>query len=77
LGCGLARVFGPHFVSMKKYLVAALPLVLVSSVLAVGVADTEVSTGVDNAEATWALVKTAIIAIVVAVLGIRFLRRLK
>lgn len=46
-------------------------------VLAVGTADTEVATGVTNAEATWALVKTAIIAIVVAVLGIRFLRRLK
>lgn len=52
-------------------------VVLACPAFAVGTADTEVSGGLDNANATWALIKTAIIAIVVAMIGIRFLRRVK
>lgn len=50
---------------------------LAAPAFATGTADTEVSGGLDNSTATWALIKTAIIGIVVGLIGIRFLRRVK
>lgn len=63
--------------SQKLAMLASFLVVTAANALAVGTADVEVSAGLDNANATWALIKTAIIAIVVALLGIRFLRRVK
>jgi len=62
----------------SRLLLTSLLVALVSSpAFAAGTADTEVSAGLDNGMATWTLVKAALIVIAVALIGIRFLRRVK
>lgn len=64
---------------MKKFnlLMVSLFLGLVAAAQAAGTADTEVAAGIENGMATWTLVKAALIVIAVALIGIRFLRRVK
>ena len=64
---------------MKKYLglFLAFFLALAGQAMAAGTADTEVAAGIENGMATWTLVKAALILVAVALIGIRFLRRIR
>ncbi|CAK0752113.1 hypothetical protein CCP3SC15_1820003 [Gammaproteobacteria bacterium] len=78
---GAAKVPGnlkPHLrMNMLKKMAASCGLVAitVSQALAVGVADTEVASGLDNTSATWALIKPVSIGIVVFLIVRRLLRK--
>ncbi len=65
---------GEHRMKKQMLAVAAVTC-FVSQMLAVGVADVEVSGGLDDVNATWALIKPAMITIGVAFLVWRLLKR--
>lgn len=62
----------------RKFAAPATLVVLgASSALATGTADADVAQGIENGMASWTLVKAALILVAVAVIGIRFLRRVR
>lgn len=65
--------------TMKSKILGAVTLMALaaSNAFAVGTADADVATGIDNGLATWTLVKAGLISVAVALIGIRFLRKVR